>query len=182
MEDIVRVGKISSIDYGTGMVRVTYSDRDSSTTTDMPYINFNNEYSMPKIGEQVLAVHMSNGTSRGIVIGTMWNQNNVPPVSGEGVYRKEYSNKSGKAYSEYSDASGTYSIVVPGISLSGKNISLKATSTLSLADGSYSTTLSYIMGQIAKIGCEGGILDRLDAAEEDLKTAKEDIEELKEKV
>lgn len=55
----IRIGKVSSVDYGSGMIKVTYPDLDNSVTDDLPYLTFNDEYKMPKVGASVLVVHLS---------------------------------------------------------------------------------------------------------------------------
>lgn len=115
----LRVGKVSSIDYETGMMQVVYPDKNNEVTARMPYANFNDEYHMPKIGERVLVGHMSNGSSRGVVLCTMWNKKNMPEESGEGIYRKELSKKRGAAYTRFDDGSGEYMVKAPAIQIYG---------------------------------------------------------------
>lgn len=115
----IRVGKVSSIDYETGMVQVVYTDKNNAATTKMPCLNFNNEYYMPQIGEQVLTAHLSNGTSRGVVLGTVWNKKNIPEENGKELYRKELSKTKGAAYIRFDDGSGEYLIRAPVILLHG---------------------------------------------------------------
>lgn len=118
-KNILRIGKVSSIDYETGMMQVVYTDKDNAVTTKLPYANFNNEYCMPKIGEQVVVAHLSNGTSRGVVLGTMWNKKNIPVENGKQLYRKEFSKTPGAAYTRYNDEDGEYLIRMPVILLHG---------------------------------------------------------------
>ena len=94
----IRIGKVSSVDYGSGMIKVTYPDLDNSVTDDLPYLTFNDEYKMPKVGASVLVVHLSNGSAMGIVAGTYWNSSHRPPVSGKGVYRKDLAQAIGEAF------------------------------------------------------------------------------------
>ncbi len=115
----LRIGKVSSIDYKTGMIQVVYTDKADAVTARLPYANFNNEYCMPKIGERVLVGHMSNGSSRGVVIGTIWNKKNIPPEHGKGLYRKELSKKQGAAYVRFDENSGEYLVRVPVVLLHG---------------------------------------------------------------
>lgn len=118
-KNIIRIGKVSSINYETGMIQVVYTDKGNEVTTQMPYANFNNEYCMPKIGEQVLTAHLSNSTSRGVVLGTMWNRKNIPEESGKKLYRKELSKTKGAAYMRFDDDNGEYLIRVPVVLLHG---------------------------------------------------------------
>lgn len=50
----IRIGRVSSINYETGMARVTYRDKDETVTTEFPMLNFNDEYRMPKVGQDVI--------------------------------------------------------------------------------------------------------------------------------
>lgn len=115
----IRIGRVSSIDYDTGMMQILYKDKGNATTAKMPYANFNNEYCMPKIGEQVLVTHLSNGTSRGVVLGTMWNKKNIPAENGKNLYRKELSKVKGAAYERYDDETGEYLLRVPIMMIHG---------------------------------------------------------------
>lgn len=118
----IRIGKVSSVDYGSGMIKVTYPDLDNSVTDDLPYLTFNDEYKMPKVGASVLVVHLSNGSAAGIVAGTYWNNANKPPVSGKTTYRKELAQAIGEAFLQYSG--GGLTIHAPSITLSTKSGSI----------------------------------------------------------
>lgn len=107
-ERLIRMGKVSSIDYANGMISVTYPDLDNSTTDTFPVFSLTDEYKMPGIGQEVLVLHMSNGQSAGIVMGRYWNKGNRPPVSGENVFRKELGRAFGEAYIQYSGGNITF--------------------------------------------------------------------------
>ena len=47
----IRIGKVSKIDYKSGMVKVVYEDRDDAVTDLMPVLTFNAEYKMPQLEE-----------------------------------------------------------------------------------------------------------------------------------
>ena len=117
----IRIGRVSSINYETGMTRVTYRDKDETVTSEFPMLTNNEEYRMPEIGQQVLVAHLSNGSSRGAVIGTVWNQKNIPKESGKGLYRKDLSAYKDAAYIRYSDETGEYLIKVANLHLNGVN-------------------------------------------------------------
>lgn len=88
MADIIRVGRVSSIDYIKGMISVFYEDKTAAVTAIMPTLA-NGEYRMPGIGEMVVVAHLSNGTSEGIVLGTIWNDIQVSEFTGQGTYSKQ---------------------------------------------------------------------------------------------
>lgn len=111
----IRIGKVSKINYENGMIEVTYPDLDDAVTDELPVCSFNGEYKMPDIGQEVLVLHLSNGSVAGVVMGPYWNKENRPEVSGKGVYRKEMGPKPGQAYAQYKD--GTMEIRGPSVRL-----------------------------------------------------------------
>lgn len=115
----IRVGRVSAVNYDKGMIRVTYRDKDDSVTGEFPMLTNNDEYRMPKVGQDVLVAHLSNGSSRGAIIGTLWNQKYSPYEAGEALYRKELSRKKDAAYIRYSDETGEYLIKVASLHLNG---------------------------------------------------------------
>ena len=89
----IRIGKVSSVNYETGMARVTYRDKDESVTMELPMMNFHDEYRMPEPEQDVVVAHLSNGSSRAVLLGTVWNKKNIPRETGEQLYRKDFSRK-----------------------------------------------------------------------------------------
>lgn len=90
MNDVIRIGKVSSVDYEKGMISVYYEDRTAMVTSTMPVLS-NGRYKMPKVGESILVAHLSNGTNAAVVLGTIFNDANVPKSSGQNVYYEELS-------------------------------------------------------------------------------------------
>ena len=99
----IRVGKVSSIDYPSGMIRVVYHDKDNDVTRPIPL--FSSEYAMPPVGALVAVVHLSNGAEAGVVLGRPWSAKLTPPEGFEGLYRKDFDLKPGQCYFRY-DAAG----------------------------------------------------------------------------
>lgn len=121
MNSEIRIGRVSSINYDTGMMRVTYTDKGKSTTSEFPFMNYNDEYYMPSIGSTVAVAHMSNGSSRGIVLGNVWNKRNIPNETGKKLYRKELSKTKNAAFVRYDDETGEYLLKSSDITLNGIN-------------------------------------------------------------
>ena len=96
---ILRIGKISSINYPTGTARITYEDKDKSTTAEFSFLAW--QYWMPKVGDQVLVAHQSNGTSSAVILGPVWHDDHRPPEGQEELYRKDYNRKYWDAYQRY---------------------------------------------------------------------------------
>ena len=115
MENEIRLGKVSAIDYAAGMVRVAYHEKDDSVTRLVPMLA--SEYKMPEIGDQVLVLHLSNGSEAAVVLGRTWTEKR-PPAEGEaGLYRKELGARDGEAMFRYKD--GTLRIKAASIILDG---------------------------------------------------------------
>uniref|UniRef100_A0AAU8B672 Baseplate assembly protein V n=1 Tax=Dulem virus 34 TaxID=3145752 RepID=A0AAU8B672_9CAUD len=129
MENNIRLGKISAIDYAAGMVRVVYHEKDDSVTRLVPLIS--SEYFMPEIGDQVLVLHLSNGTEAGVVMGRPWSEKNKPPEGAAGLYRKDLARAPGEAMIRYDGSTltikcaGAISIEAGGaITINGATIDL----------------------------------------------------------
>ena len=103
----IRVGKVSSIDYPSGMIRVVYHDKDNDVTRPIPL--FSSEYAMPPVGALVAVVHLSNGAEAGVVLGRPWSNKLTPPEGFQGLYRKDFDLKPGQCYFRY-DAAGPESL------------------------------------------------------------------------
>lgn len=108
---IIRIGKVTNVYPATGKVKVLYEDT-KNTSVKLPMLTLNNEYKMPVIGSHVLTCHLQNGSSKGFVLGTYWSDNNIPPETGTGVYRKDMG---GGVYAKSSN--GTYRLNASNIQL-----------------------------------------------------------------
>lgn len=96
----IRIGKVSSVNYTAGTVRVVYPDKSDKSTAELPvFCGFGKEYQMPDVGDLVLVVHLSNDSSMGIAVGKFWNQTMAPPKGGADVYYKEFQ-KEGASFLE----------------------------------------------------------------------------------
>lgn len=130
MSDLIRVGCVSKINYAAGTIEVTYPDRDDAVTDPFPVLSFNDEYKMPDIGDDVLVLHLSNGSALGLVLGPYWNEDNKPQVSGKDVYRKELSRTPGKAYVQFKD--GTVDLRGPAVRLTCSSGSITVAQLLAM--------------------------------------------------
>lgn len=99
MENEIRQGKVSAVNYATGMVRVVYHDKDDSVTREIPMLS--DEYNMPAPGDMVLVIHLSNGTEAGVVMGRPWSGKHKPPEGAAGLYRKDLARIPGEAMIRY---------------------------------------------------------------------------------
>lgn len=124
LEDIVRVGMVSSVE--NGMVRVYYPDREE-TTAGLHLFAGNGEYSLPQVNDQVVVIHLSNDTSTAVVLGGFWSEADPVP---EGV---EFYKKIGKdAFLSFQNDCCT--IHAPEIRLEGASGSITLTEIIGLKE------------------------------------------------
>lgn len=103
----LRIGQISKIDYEKGRASVLYNDLDGAVTAMLPMLSYGDEYHMPEVEDYVAVLHTESGLGDGIILGKIWTGKKLPSKKGEDVYRKEFSNKQGKAYLERVPGSGS---------------------------------------------------------------------------
>ena len=122
MQAEIRIGKVSSIDYAAGMVRIVYHDRDDEVTRPIALLSF--EYRMPEVDDQVLVVHLSNGTTAAFVVGRPWSNVNKPPEGFKGLFRKDLDRTAGRAMIRYDENSGQLLIVMPDTRIESPNVTI----------------------------------------------------------
>ena len=87
--DNIRIGTVGTVNHQKAMVSVVYTDMNDLATAELPYFSFTGEYKMPKVGEQVLVLHLSNGESFGDVLGGFYSEEDLPKETGEGLFYKQ---------------------------------------------------------------------------------------------
>lgn len=128
---VLRIGKISSVNYKSGTARVTYEDRGDSTTNELPFLAWT--YWMPKVEDKVLVGHLSNGSTSAVILGPVWHEEHRPADFGADLYRQEMSNTPGKAMDTYSSKTGIRRIRAEHIELDsyGDGISITVAALVS---------------------------------------------------
>lgn len=103
MRNEIRLGKVSTVDHPAGMVQVVYHEKDDDVTRMIPILStvFSGVYSMPEIGDQVLVLHLSNGSEAGVVLGRPWSEKNKPPEGADKLYRLDMDRTPGAAMIRY---------------------------------------------------------------------------------
>jgi phage baseplate assembly protein gpV len=114
LRNIIRVGKVSSINYPAGRVRVLFEDKDNIVTDELPMLNF--EYEMPAVGESVICLFFGNGTSKGVCLGRYFYQQDLPVEFGKDIYFKRFMKD---ATVKYDRASKTWTLTSPNIVFNG---------------------------------------------------------------
>jgi len=87
--DMVRTGKISTINYAEGTASVAYTDRNNEVSPSLPF--FSICYEMPKVDELAVVIMLSNSMTKGFIIGIPYSAKKMPAQSGKGIFYKEFS-------------------------------------------------------------------------------------------
>ena len=112
--DVLRTGRISSLNVQKGYARVTYQDRDNMVTSEMPLLQFGHIYWLPRVGDPVMVVHSDNGGEMGVILGRYWCNENVPPEPKEEFFRQEFE-RGGKSFLRHSEGEVTELYAINGV-------------------------------------------------------------------
>lgn len=135
MRETIRLGKVSSLDPEAGLARIVYHEKDGDVTRMIPILSpvFSGLYSLPEVGDQVLVLHLSNGSEAGVVLGRPWSEKFTPPEGAEGLVRLDMDRSPGAAMLRYDaktrelslHCDGTIRVTAKGdITINGKTIHL----------------------------------------------------------
>jgi phage baseplate assembly protein V len=115
MQNIVRVGEITSINTKNATARVQFKDTDELVSFDLPIIFKsslkNKNYKMPDIGEQVACMFQPNGLEEGFILGCVYNAKDKPPADDPDVDIMKYDDD---AFFQYDRKNHKLTINVPG--------------------------------------------------------------------
>ena len=120
--DILRIGRISSVNYEKGTARIVYNDRNKAVTQELPIVA--NAYEMPNVDDMVLVAHLPNGSSAAFILGKFWNEKNTPPESGKKLYRKDLDKQVGKCFVRYDGENSGFKLHNDGVIEITGNISI----------------------------------------------------------
>lgn len=85
LNQIIKIGEVSTIDPARGTARVVFDDDDSIVSYDLQVVQRNTyenkDYAMPDIGEDVLCVFLPCGSEDGFILGSVYAGEITPPES-----------------------------------------------------------------------------------------------------
>lgn len=116
----MRIGKVTNIYPSDGKVKVLYED-EKNASLPLSMLTYNQEYSLPKVGDKVVTMHMENGSSKGFVLGTYYGGGTQPKANAG--YRKDFG---GSAYAKC--AEGAYFLNAGTITLNADEVTLTCVS------------------------------------------------------
>lgn len=83
--NLIRTGKVSTINASAGTARVSFEDRSNVVSYDLQIVVRGSkeakDYWMPVPGEQVLCVFLPHGRSQGFILGSLYSLKDQPPAS-----------------------------------------------------------------------------------------------------
>lgn len=93
-KNVIRSGRISSINPENGTARVVFADKDNLVSYDLPVLQRstlkNKDYGMPDIGESVVCLFQPNGIAEGFIVGAHYNEEDRPPTTDPDVRMVEF--------------------------------------------------------------------------------------------
>jgi phage baseplate assembly protein V len=143
LKNLVRVGRVSSINSANATVRVVFEDRENMVSYDLPVIvrqsMSNKEYWMPDVGEQVLCLFLPNGNAQGFCLGSFYSDEDQPPVDDPNKWHVRFEDGTSIEYDRDShtltaDVKGAVNIIATeGVTITGNlqvNGSINATGSI----------------------------------------------------
>lgn len=115
MENNIRLGKISAVDYAAGTVRVVYHEKDDAVTAPIPLIS--SEYFHAGGGRHGYGASPLQRHGGGRGPGTTVERKEQAPGGSKGLYRKDLARSPGEAMIRYKD--GTMTIKVAKLVIDG---------------------------------------------------------------
>ncbi|MGJ0848255.1 phage baseplate assembly protein V [Tissierella praeacuta] len=87
LNNLIRIGTISSINPNEAKARVMFEDRDNLVSKEFSLL-FNRtigiqDYVIPMVGEQVVCLLLPNGLEEGYILGSFYTKKNTPPANDE---------------------------------------------------------------------------------------------------
>lgn len=83
LNDLIKVGEVSSIDPARGTARVVFDDEDGTVSYDLPILQRNTyktkDFHSVSVGEDVLCVFLPTGPEEGFILGSFYADEIAPP-------------------------------------------------------------------------------------------------------
>lgn len=91
-------GRISSIDYDSGMADVALQERENQVIPGVPFLSM--YYEMPQPGDVVATLfeEIDGQIGKGIVLGRLFMDGNKPGETGAGIFYKQFTDGAGVKY------------------------------------------------------------------------------------
>lgn len=85
LNQLIKIGEVSSVDPARGTARVTFDDDDSLVSYDLQVLQRNTydnkDYAMPDVNEDVVCLFLPCGSEDGFILGSVYSGEITPPES-----------------------------------------------------------------------------------------------------
>lgn len=123
VDQLIRVGVVSSIDADAETARVVFDDQDEVVSYDLRVVVrsalSNKDYWVPDVDEQVLCFFLPTGVETGFIVGSFYSSEEARPVSSPDIRAVQFNDGTLVQYDRASshlsiDAKGTVDLVAVG--------------------------------------------------------------------
>ena len=94
LDQLIRIGKITSVDEKKHTARVQFTDRDEMVSWDLPVLVPSTvdpqDYCLPVENTDVVCVFLPNGQQQGFIIGAFYTDANPPPITDRKKYLRKF--------------------------------------------------------------------------------------------
>ncbi|MEF3312608.1 hypothetical protein PV433_27330 [Paenibacillus sp. GYB004] len=70
LKNLIRIGKVSTVNAANGTVRVVFPDKDDSVSGELPVLRLGGTLAMPSVGDNAVCLFLGNGLRAGFFLGT----------------------------------------------------------------------------------------------------------------
>ena len=94
LDQLIRIGRITSVDEKKHTARVQFTDRDEMVSWDLPVLVPSTvdpqDYCLPVENTDVVCVFLPNGQQQGFIIGAFYTDQNPPPITDRKKYLRKF--------------------------------------------------------------------------------------------
>ena len=94
LDQLIRIGRITSVDEKKHTARVQFTDRDEMVSWDLPVLVPSTvdpqDYCLPVENTDVVCVFLPNGQQQGFIIGAFYTDLNPPPITDRKKYLRKF--------------------------------------------------------------------------------------------
>ncbi len=85
LRNLIRVGRVSSLNPARATARVAFGDKDDLVSYDLPVLmpnaGVNRDYALPDVDDQVVCLFLPNGIAQGFILGGFYSTADPPPAA-----------------------------------------------------------------------------------------------------
>ena len=135
LNDLIKVGEVSSIDPATGTARVVFDDEDGTVSYDLPILQRNTyktkDFHSVTVGEDVLCLFLPTGPEEGFILGSVYAGEVMPKESSGDVRSVVFADGTRVSY-DRSTSELVISVLGTTIKVTGQNVNIVAPSVIDL--------------------------------------------------